>query len=119
MRSIAKVRGAVALLCRFPTLQTEELQASRHQSAQEARGRRELDSFRAESLERMRADVEERERRLRALSEQLDRDGRMNEMQRQRSSKHIRQVWPDDNNASWRHVHAYVHRSNQPGFIGS
>lgn len=42
----------------------------------------------------MRADVEERERRLRALSEQLDRDGRMNELQRQRSSKHIRQVWP-------------------------
>lgn len=40
----------------------------------------------------MRADVEERERRLRALSEQLDRDGRRNELQRQRSSKHIRQV---------------------------
>lgn len=74
--------------------QTEELQASRHQSAQEARSRRQLDSFRAESLERMRADVEERERRLRALSEQLDRDGRMNELQRQRSSKHIRQVRP-------------------------
>lgn len=53
-----------------------------------------MDSVRAESLERMRADVEERERRLRALSEQLNRDGRMNELQRQRSSKHIRQVWP-------------------------
>lgn len=76
----------------FPTPQTEELQASRHQSAQDARSRRELDSFRAESLERMRADGEERERRLRALSEQLDRDGRTKELQRQRSSKHIRQV---------------------------
>lgn len=76
----------------LPTPQTEELQASRHQLAQEARSRRELDSFRAESLERMRADVEERERRLRTLSEQLDRDGRMKELQRQRSSKHIRQV---------------------------
>lgn len=74
------------------TPQTEELRASRHQSAQEVRSRQELDSFRVQNLERMRADVEDRERRLRALSEQLDRDGRMKELERQRSAKQIRQV---------------------------
>lgn len=90
---IERVVSVAVFTKRLLTPQTEELQASRHQSAQEARNRRELDSFRAESLERMRADVEERERRLRVLSEQLDRDCRLNELQRQRSSKHIRQVW--------------------------
>uniref|UniRef100_A0A4W6F2I5 Coiled-coil domain-containing protein 162-like n=1 Tax=Lates calcarifer TaxID=8187 RepID=A0A4W6F2I5_LATCA len=71
---------------------TEELQVARHQSAQEARSRQELDSYRVQSLEQMRADVEERGRQLRALSEQLDRGGRMNQLQRQRSAREIRQV---------------------------
>ncbi|XP_029973332.1 coiled-coil domain-containing protein 162-like [Salarias fasciatus] len=71
---------------------TSELQAARHQSAQEARSRQELDSCRAQSLEQMRTDVEDRDRRLRALSEQLDRDSRTNRLQRQRSAKQIRQV---------------------------
>ncbi|XP_071354884.1 uncharacterized protein [Trachinotus anak] len=71
---------------------TEELQAARHQSAREAHSRQELDSYRVQSLEQMRVDVEDRERRLRALREQLDRGGRMNQLQRQRSAKQIRQV---------------------------
>lgn len=62
----------------------------------------------------MRADVEERERRLRALSERLDRDGRMNELQRQRSSKHIRQVC-----TCRRHVRAHVRCGERSAFIGS
>lgn len=65
---------------------------SRHQSAQEARSRRELDSYRVQTLEQMRADMEDRERRLRALSEQLDRGSKMNQLQRQRSAKEIQQV---------------------------
>lgn len=64
----------------------------RHQSAQEARSRQELDSYRVQSLEQMKADVEERERQLTALSGQLDRGSKMNELQRQRSAKEIRQV---------------------------
>ncbi|KAA8581911.1 coiled-coil domain-containing protein 162 [Etheostoma spectabile] len=71
---------------------TEELQVARHQSAQEARSRQELDSYRVQSLELMRADIEDRERRLKGFSEQLDRDSRMNQLQRQRSAKEIRQV---------------------------
>lgn len=65
---------------------------ARHQSAVEARSRQELDSYRVQSLEQMRADVEDREKQLRALSEQLDRGSRMNQLQRQRSAKEIRQV---------------------------
>ncbi|XP_019133387.2 uncharacterized protein si:ch73-242m19.1 [Larimichthys crocea] len=71
---------------------TEELQVSRHQSAQEACSRQELDSYRVQSLEQMRADVEDRERQVRALSEQLDRGSRVNQLHRQRSAKEIRQV---------------------------
>ncbi|XP_074547863.1 uncharacterized protein LOC141806315 isoform X3 [Halichoeres trimaculatus] len=71
---------------------TEELRVARHQSAQEARSRQELDSYRVQSLEQMRVDVEDRERRLRELSEQLDRGSRMNLIHRQRSAKEIRQV---------------------------
>ncbi|XP_051252376.1 uncharacterized protein si:ch73-242m19.1 isoform X2 [Dicentrarchus labrax] len=71
---------------------TAELQVSRHQSAQEARSRQELDSYRVQSLEQMRADMEDRETQLRALSEQLDRGSRMNQLHRQRSAKEIRQV---------------------------
>ncbi|XP_060918900.1 coiled-coil domain-containing protein 162 [Labrus mixtus] len=71
---------------------TEELRVARHQSAQEARGRQELDSYRVQSLEQMKADVEDRERQLRALSEQLDRGSRMNQIHRQRSAKEIQQV---------------------------
>ncbi|XP_068195776.1 coiled-coil domain-containing protein 162-like [Antennarius striatus] len=71
---------------------TEELQTSRHHLAQEARSRQELDSYRVQRLEAMRADVEDRERSLRTLGEKLDRDNRMNELQRQRSAKEIRQV---------------------------
>uniref|UniRef100_A0A3B4TWZ3 Uncharacterized protein n=1 Tax=Seriola dumerili TaxID=41447 RepID=A0A3B4TWZ3_SERDU len=67
--------------------QTEELQAARHQSAQESRSRQEVDSYRVQSLEQMRADVEERDRQLRALGEQLDRGGRMNQLQRRHSVK--------------------------------
>ncbi|XP_070834995.1 coiled-coil domain-containing protein 162-like isoform X2 [Chaetodon trifascialis] len=70
----------------------EELQLFRHQSAQEARSRQELDTYRVQSLEQMRADVEDRETQLRALSEQLDRGSRMNRFHRQRSAKEIRQV---------------------------
>ena len=44
------------------------------------------------SLEQMRADVEDRERRLRELRLQLDRDGRGSQLQRQRSAKDIQQV---------------------------
>ncbi|TDG99230.1 hypothetical protein EPR50_G00207510 [Perca flavescens] len=73
-------------------VKTEELQVARHQSAQEARSRQELDSYRVQSLERMRADMEDRERRLKVFSEQLDRGSRMNQLQRQRSAKEIRQV---------------------------
>ncbi len=65
---------------------------ARHQSAQEARSRQELDSYRVQSLEQMRADMEDRERQLRALGEQLDRGSRMNQLHRQRSAKEIRQV---------------------------
>lgn len=64
----------------------------RHQSAQEARSRQELDSYRVQSLEQMRADVEDREKQLRAQSGQLDRDSKMSQLQRQRSAKEIRQV---------------------------
>ncbi|XP_047193536.1 uncharacterized protein si:ch73-242m19.1 isoform X3 [Scophthalmus maximus] len=71
---------------------TEELQVARHRSAQEARTRQELETDRAQSLEKMRADVDDRDRQLRALSEQLDRGGRMSQLQRQRSAKEIRQV---------------------------
>eukprot|EP00064_Thunnus_orientalis_P010332 superscaffoldBa00001395_g10358 len=71
---------------------TEELQVVRHRSAQEARSRRELDSYRVQSLEQMRADVEDRERRLRALSGQLDRGSKMSQLQRQRSAKEIQKV---------------------------
>ena len=64
----------------------------RHQSAQAARSRQELDSYRVQSLEQMRADVEDRERQLRALSGQMDRGSKMNQLHRQRSAKEIRQV---------------------------
>lgn len=40
----------------------------------------------------MRVDVEDRDRQLRALSEQLDRGSKMSQFQRQRSAKKIRQV---------------------------
>lgn len=72
--------------------QAEELQVARHQSAREARSRQELDSYRVQSLGQMRADVEDRDRQLRALGEQLDRGSRMHQLQRQRSAKEIRQV---------------------------
>lgn len=65
---------------------------SRHQSDQEARSRQELDGHRVQRLERMRADVEDRERRLRALREQLDRGSKMNRLDRQRSAKELQQV---------------------------
>ncbi|XP_008309195.1 coiled-coil domain-containing protein 162-like [Cynoglossus semilaevis] len=71
---------------------SEELQMARHQSAKEARSRQELDTYRAKSLEQMRVDVEDRDRQLRALSEQLDRGSKMSQFQRQRSAKKIRQV---------------------------
>ncbi|KAF7666918.1 hypothetical protein LDENG_00087360 [Lucifuga dentata] len=70
----------------------EELRVVRRQSAQEARSRQELDSYRVQSLEQMRADVEDRDRQLRTLGEQLDRGSRMSQLQRQRSAKDIRQL---------------------------
>ncbi|KAM3595187.1 uncharacterized protein V6R79_019853 [Siganus canaliculatus] len=71
---------------------TEELQASRHHSARELRSRQELDDYRVQRLEQMKADVEEREGRLRSLSELLDRGSRMNQLERQRSAREIRQM---------------------------
>lgn len=65
---------------------------ARHRSAQESRSRQELDTYRVQTLEQMRADVEDRDRRLRALGEQLDRGSRINRLERQRSAKEIRQV---------------------------
>lgn len=65
---------------------------SRHQSDQEARSRQELDGHRVQRLEQMRADVEDGERRLGALREQLDRGGKMNRLHRQRSAKELQQV---------------------------
>lgn len=65
---------------------------SRHQSGQEARSRQELDGHRAQRLEQMRADVEDRERRLGVLREQLDRGSKMSRLHRQRSAKELRQV---------------------------
>ncbi|XP_028250439.1 coiled-coil domain-containing protein 162-like [Parambassis ranga] len=70
----------------------DELQVVRHQSARELRSRQELDGCRVQSLEQMRADMEDREQQLRELSEQLDRGSRMSRIQRQRSAKEIRQV---------------------------
>nr|XP_046268697.1 uncharacterized protein si:ch73-242m19.1 isoform X2 [Scatophagus argus] len=87
-RCQAECSGTRELLSR----KTEELHVSRHQSAQEARSRRELDGYRVQRLEEMRADVEDRERQLRALGEQLQRGSRMNQLHRQRSAKAIRQV---------------------------
>uniref|UniRef100_A0A672G9E6 Coiled-coil domain containing 162 n=1 Tax=Salarias fasciatus TaxID=181472 RepID=A0A672G9E6_SALFA len=92
-RQVRAARGDAHFLGdRNMNIQSAVLQAARHQSAQEARSRQELDSCRAQSLEQMRTDVEDRDRRLRALSEQLDRDSRTNRLQRQRSAKQIRQV---------------------------
>ncbi|KAI3367519.1 hypothetical protein L3Q82_026373, partial [Scortum barcoo] len=87
-RCQAECSSTKKLLCR----KTEELEVARHQSAVEARSRQELDSYRVQSLKQMRADVEDREKQLRVLSEQLDRGSRMNQLQRQRSAKEIRQV---------------------------
>ncbi|XP_034419431.1 uncharacterized protein si:ch73-242m19.1 [Cyclopterus lumpus] len=84
----AECSGTKTLLGR----KAEELQLARRQSAQEARSRQELDGYRAQSLERMRAAMEDRERRLRVLSGQLDRGSRMNQLHRQRSAKEMRQV---------------------------
>lgn len=64
----------------------------RHRSAREARSRQELDAHRVQTLEQMRADMEDRDRQLRALGEQLDRGSRINRLQRERSAKEIRQV---------------------------
>lgn len=87
------ISNAVGVFQLTPTdPQTEELQVSRHQSAQEARSRQELDGYRVQRLEQMRADAEDRERQLRELSQQLDRGSRMNQLQQQRSAKEIRQV---------------------------
>uniref|UniRef100_A0A3P9C5L8 Uncharacterized protein n=1 Tax=Maylandia zebra TaxID=106582 RepID=A0A3P9C5L8_9CICH len=71
---------------------TEELQVFRHRSAREARSRQELDAHLVQTLEQMRADMEDRDRQLRALGEQLDRGSRINRLQRERSAKEIRQV---------------------------
>ncbi|XP_076013619.1 coiled-coil domain-containing protein 162-like [Genypterus blacodes] len=84
----AECCGAKKLLNR----KTEELRAVRRQSAQNARSRQEVDSYRAQSLEQMRAGVEDRDTQLRLLSEQLDRGSKMGQLQRQRSAKEIRQV---------------------------
>lgn len=86
--SRAECSGTETLLGR----KAEQLQLARHQSAQEARGRRELDGYRAQSLERMKAAVEDGERRLRGLSGQLDRGSRMNRLHRQRSAREMKQV---------------------------
>ncbi|TNN78252.1 hypothetical protein EYF80_011492 [Liparis tanakae] len=86
--SRAECSGTKTLLGR----KAEQLQLARHQSAQEARGRRELDGCRAQSLDRMRAAVEDGERRLRGLSGQLDRGSRMSRLHRQRSAREMRQV---------------------------
>ncbi|XP_053290812.1 coiled-coil domain-containing protein 162 [Pleuronectes platessa] len=71
---------------------TEELQEARHQSAREARSRQKLETHRVQRLEEMRADVEDRDGQLRDLSQQLDRGGRMSQIQRHRSAREIRQV---------------------------
>lgn len=72
--------------------QTEEFQVFRHRSAREAHSRQELDAHRVQTLEQMRADMEDRDRQLRAFGEQLDRGSRINRLQRERSAKEIRQV---------------------------
>ncbi|XP_072221575.1 coiled-coil domain-containing protein 162 [Leuresthes tenuis] len=69
-----------------------QLHEARQQSAHEARSRRELDTCRVQSFEQMRADVEDRDKQLRELSEQLDRGSRMSRLQRQGSAREIRQV---------------------------
>ncbi|KAL3968597.1 granzyme K [Sarotherodon galilaeus] len=71
---------------------TEEFQVFRHRSAREAHSRQELDAHRVQTLEQMRADMEDRDRQLRAFGEQLDRGSRINRLQRERSAKEIRQV---------------------------
>ncbi|XP_047197601.1 coiled-coil domain-containing protein 162 isoform X2 [Hippoglossus stenolepis] len=77
---------------RLLSRKTEELQEARHQSAQETHSRQELETYRVQRLEEMRADVEDRDGQLRDLSQQLDRGGRMSQIQRHRSAKEIRQV---------------------------
>ncbi|XP_073339210.1 uncharacterized protein [Pagrus major] len=89
---LARCQAECSSTKRLLSRKTEELQVSRHQSAQEARSRQELDSYRVQRLEQMKVDVEDRERQLRELSQQLDRGSRMNQLQRQRSAKEIRQV---------------------------
>ncbi|XP_036928246.1 uncharacterized protein si:ch73-242m19.1 isoform X2 [Acanthopagrus latus] len=89
---LARCQAECSSTKRLLSRKTEELQVSRHQSAQEARSRQELDGYRVQRLEQMRADMEDRERQLRELSQQLDRGSRMNQLQRQRSAKEIRQV---------------------------
>lgn len=74
-------------------LQSEELQAVRQQTAQDARSRQQLDLYRAQTLEQIRAEVEDRERQLQMLREELDRGSRMHRLERQRSAKQIQQVW--------------------------
>ena len=74
--------------------QSEALQAVRHRSAEEARGRQELDGYRQQSMEQLRGEVLDREEQLRALSLQLDRGCREGQLYRQRSAKDIQQVGP-------------------------
>lgn len=71
---------------------SEELQAVRQQTAQDARSRQQLDLYRAQTLEQIRAEVEDRERQLQMLREELDRGSRMHRLERQRSAKQIQQV---------------------------
>ncbi|XP_034153387.1 coiled-coil domain-containing protein 162-like isoform X2 [Esox lucius] len=77
---------------RLLTKQRAELNEVSHRSAQEAQSRQELDSYRLQSLEQLREEVEHRDKQLRDLSAQLDRSDRERQLLRQRSAKDIRQV---------------------------
>ncbi|KAM5163890.1 uncharacterized protein ACMZJ9_006474 [Mantella aurantiaca] len=87
-RTQADVRKVKQQLIR----QKQLLDEFEHRHSQETRSRQQLDSIMSASMDKLLVDIEEKEQRLRSLTEEADRSSKMSHVQQSKVKKEVKQI---------------------------
>ncbi|XP_018419238.1 PREDICTED: coiled-coil domain-containing protein 162-like [Nanorana parkeri] len=68
------------------------LEESEHRHSQETKSRQQLDSIMSASMDKLVMNIEEKEQRLRSLTEEADRSSKMSQMQKSKVKKEVKQI---------------------------
>ncbi|XP_064412378.1 coiled-coil domain-containing protein 162 [Latimeria chalumnae] len=72
--------------------QRQLLKEVKHRASQECRSRQQLDGMKAACIERLLEDMEEKEHRLRTLTDEFEKSSKMSQLQQNKTEKEIKQI---------------------------